>query len=59
MGTNLNHPPPPKKKKSMDQKLTPKKSHAELPILKNFQKALQDVSSCTLFGRTLFAELRS
>ena len=43
----------------MDQKLTPQKSHAELPSLKNFQKALQDISSCTLFGCTLFAELRS
>ena len=50
---------PPPQEKSMDQKLTLKKSHAELPSLKNFQKALQDVSSCTLFGCTLFAELRS
>ena len=55
MGTKLKPPP----KKSMDQKLTPQKSHAELPSLKNFQKALQDISSCTLFGCTLFAELRS
>ena len=26
-------------KKSLDQKLTPKKSHAKFPSLKNFQKA--------------------
>ena len=32
--------PPPKSPKSLDQKLTPKKSHAEFPSLKNFQKAL-------------------
>ena len=30
-------------KKSLDQKLTPKESHAELPSLKNFQKGLNDV----------------
>ena len=33
-----NHNP----KKSLDQKLTPKKSHAKFPSLKNFQKALND-----------------
>ena len=30
-------------KNSLDQKLTPKKSHAELPSLKNFQKGLNDI----------------
>ena len=30
-------------KKSLDPKLTPKKSHAEFPSLKNFQKALNDM----------------
>ena len=29
-------------KKSLDQKLTPKKSHAKFPSLKNFQNALND-----------------
>ena len=28
----------------MDQNLTPKKSHAELPSHKNFQKALNDIT---------------
>jgi len=28
-------------KKSLDQKLTPKKSHAEFPSLKNFQEGLR------------------
>ena len=51
------------KKKSLDQKLTPKKSHAEFPGLKNFQKVLNDtctlynMTGSTLFGCTLFAEL--
>ena len=31
-------------KKSLDQKLTPKKSHAEFPSLKNFQKGLNDIT---------------
>ena len=35
-----NKPPP--KKKSLDQKLTPKKSHAEFPNLKNFRKGLNN-----------------
>ena len=30
--------------KSKPQKLTPKKSHAEFPSLKNFQKALNDIT---------------
>ena len=29
--------------KSLDQKLTPKKSHAKFPSLKNFQKTLNDL----------------
>ena len=33
-----------KPKKSVDQKLTPKKSHAEFPSLKNFQKTLNDIT---------------
>ena len=33
-----NHNP----QKSLDQKLTPKKSNAQFPSLKNFQKALSD-----------------
>ena len=28
--------------KSLDQKLTPKKSHADLPSLENFQKGLNN-----------------
>ena len=44
--------------KSMDQKLTPKKSHAVFPSLKNFQKTLNGVTCYTLFGCTIFAELR-
>ena len=31
-------------KKSLDQNLTPKKSHAEFPSHKNFQKALNDIT---------------
>ena len=31
-------------KKSLDQKLTPKKSHAEFPNLKNFQKIVNDIT---------------
>ena len=31
-------------KKSLDQNLAPKKSHAEFPSLKNFQKALNDIT---------------
>ena len=55
-------PPPPKKKKnpwgfqqkkSMDQKLTPQKSHAVLPSLKSLK-----VTYCILFSSTIFAELR-
>ena len=59
--------PPPKKKnpwgfqqnpqKLHGQKLNTKKSHAVLPSLKNFQKTLNGVT-CTLFGSTIFAELR-
>ena len=30
-------------KKSLNQKLTPKKSNAEFPSLKNFHKALNDI----------------
>ena len=30
--------------KSLDQKLTPKQSHAEFPRLKNLQKALNDIT---------------
>ena len=55
--------PPPKKKipgasnktpkKSMDQKLTPQKSHAVLPSLKSLK-----VTYCILFSSTIFAELR-
>ena len=43
----------------MDQKLTPKKSHAVLPSLKIFQKTFKyGVKRCTLFSSTIFAELR-
>ena len=35
-------------KKSLDQKLTPKKSHAKFPSLKNFQKTLNDIT-CLLY----------
>ena len=45
-------------KKSMDQKLTSKKSHGEFSSLKNSQKALNYITRCSLFGYTLFAELR-
>ena len=45
-------------KKFLDQKLTPKKSHAEFSSLKNLQKALTYIRRCSLFGYTLFAELR-
>ena len=31
-------------KKFLDQNLTPKKSHAEFPSHKNFQKALNDIT---------------
>ena len=31
-------------KKSLEQKLTPKKSHAEFPSLKKFQKGLNDIT---------------
>jgi len=31
-------------KKTLDQKLTPKKSHAEFPSLKNFHKGLSDTT---------------
>ena len=31
-------------KKSLNQKLTPKKTHAEFPSLTNFQKALNDIT---------------
>ena len=41
----------------LDLQQNPKKSHAELPSLKNFQKRLTLCSS--LFGCTLFAELCS
>jgi len=33
-----------KPKKSLDQKLTPKKSHAEFLSVKNFQKGLNDMT---------------
>jgi len=33
-----------KPKKIPDQKLTPKRSHAEFPSLKNFQKGLNDIT---------------
>ena len=39
-------------------KINPQKSHAEFPSLKNFQKALNDIICCALFGCTLFAVLR-
>ena len=62
-----NQAPPPKKKNPWDfqqnpqkihgQKLNTKKSHAVLPSLKNFQKTLNGVT-CTVFGSTIFAELR-
>ena len=39
---NQNPEIPTTTKKSLDQKLTPKKSHAEFPALKNFQKVLND-----------------
>ena len=61
------NPPPPTKKnpwgfqqnpqKIHGQKLNTKKSHAVLPSLKNFQKTLNGVT-CTVFGSTIFAELR-
>ena len=35
-------------KKSLDQNLTPQKSHAEFPSIKNFQKALNDVTITNL-----------
>jgi len=31
-------------KKSVEQKLTPKNSHAKFPNLKNFQKGLNDIT---------------
>ena len=37
-------PPPPPKKKSLDQNLTPKKSHAEFPSLKTFEKILNGIA---------------
>ena len=37
-----NKPPPPPK--SLEQKLTPQKSHAEFLSLKNLQKALNDIT---------------
>ena len=46
------------RKKSMEQKLTPKKSHAEFSSLKNSQKVVNYITRCSLFGYTLFAELR-
>ena len=36
-----------KTKKIPDQKLTPKKSHAEFPSLRNFQKGLHDITRTT------------
>ena len=36
-----------KLQKIPDQKLTPKKSHAEFPSLKNFQKGLHDITRTT------------
>ena len=39
-------------------KINPQKSHAEFSSLKNFQKALNYITRCSLFGYTLFAELR-
>ena len=43
-------------KNSLDQKLTPKKSHAEFPSLKIFQKVLNDI---TLEIKTLEIECLS
>ena len=40
------------KKKSLDQKLNPQKSHAELPNLKNFYRALNDITRKMNFFRT-------
>ena len=46
--------PPPKKKK----KIPGPEAHAEFFSRKNFQKALNYITLCFLFGCTLFAELR-
>ena len=44
---------------SLDEKFTPQKSHAEFPNLENFQNAFKsDITCCSLFGCTLFAEQR-
>ena len=44
--------PPPQKKKNLDLKLTQIKSHAKFLSLKNFQKALTDITRHTFFGCT-------
>ena len=49
---------PTKPQKIPGPKITPQKSHAEFPSLKNVQKALNDITLCTLSGCALFAELR-
>ena len=55
MGETINLPP---KKIPGASNKTPKKSHAVFPSLKNFQKKLNGLTCCTLFGSTIFAELR-
>ena len=63
MGAKMKTPKIPmasnKTQKIPTSKINPQKSHAELPSLKNFHKALNDIICCALFGCTLFAELRS
>ena len=40
------------------KKLTPKTSHSEFLSLKNFQKALNDITCCTLFGELCLRDTR-
>ena len=44
--------PLPPQKKNLDLKLTQIKSHAKFLSLKNFQKALTDITRHTFFGCT-------
>ena len=54
MGTKIN--PPPQKKKNLDLKLTQIKSHAKFLSLKNFQKALTDITCHTFFSCTWYLQ---
>ena len=40
------------------KKLTPKTCHSEFLSLKNFQKALNDITCCTLFGKLCLSDTR-